>query len=394
MRALLIPVLAVFAVSVLCEAAAAPPTREDVAREMGRPSEGDRVRGQRDAVGFVVTAEQAEDVVSQALRLEAATLREQDRRLGMDGDSGFLGGVCPHDDHLYASRVYVPLTERITAPRVVLIGVFHRARLWELENRLVFDAFEAWHGPWGPVAVDPLRGELLQALPEDDVVVDNTMHEMEHSIEAIVPFLQHRNREVTIVPILAPYMTWEQLARLSDHLAEALASVLKRHGWELGRDVAIVISSDAVHYGEDFEHAPFGSDVAAYGRAEARDRELVERFLVGTLQASRLEEFQHTLVDEADVRRYRLPWCGRFSIPFGLEVLRKTVERMGGPVPVGSLLSYGTSLSEAELPVSRETRDAGLGYTAPSNFHHWVGYAAIGYLPRGSEPFESKGGVP
>ena len=94
------------------------------------------------------------------------------------------------------------------------------------------------------------------------------------------------------------------------------------------------------------------------------------------------------------MRRYRLPWCGRFSIPFGLEVLRKTVERMGGPVPVGSLLSYGTSLSEAELPVARETRDAGLGYTAPSNFHHWVGYAAIGYLPRGSEPFESKGGVP
>ena len=65
---------------------------------------------------------------------------------------------------------------------------------------------------------------------------------------------------------------------------------------------------------------------------------------------------------------------------FGLEVLRKTVDRLGEPVPVGHLLRYGTSLSEAELPVSRETRDAGLGYTAPSNLHHWVGYAAIGYL--------------
>jgi AmmeMemoRadiSam system protein B len=379
-RAFLIAVLATGGVCLLCQIAAAPPTREDVARELGLRSEGDRLRGQRDTVGFVVTAKQAQDVVGQAIRLETAALKEQDRRLGMTGDAGFLGGVCPHDDHLYASRVYVPLTERITAPRVVLIGVFHRARLWNLENRLVFDALEAWHGPWGEVSVDPLRGELLQALPDDDVVVDNAMHEMEHSIEAIVPFLQHRNRGVSIVPILAPYMTWERLAILSDHLAVALAAALERHEWKLGRDVAIVISSDAVHYGEDFEHAPFGSYADAYCRAEARDRQLVDRFLSGPLRQSDLRGLLHTLVDETDVRRYRLPWCGRFSVPFGLEVLRKTAERLGEPVPAGYPLRYGTSLSEAELPASRETRDAGLGYTAPSNFHHWVGYASIGYL--------------
>ena len=141
-----------------------------------------------------------------------------------------------------------------------------------------------------------------------------------------------------------------------------------------------MISSDAVHYGEDFEHAPFGSNAAAYVRAEARDRELAERFLTGPLRQSDLQGLLHTLVDETDVRRYRLPWCGRFSVPFGLEVLRKTAKRTGEPVPVGHLLRYGTSVSEAELPVTRETRDAGLGYTAPSNLQHWVGYAAIGYL--------------
>jgi AmmeMemoRadiSam system protein B len=361
--------------------AAAPPTREEVAREMGRRSEGDLLRGQRDTVGFVVTAEQAEDVVDRAVSLEAATLREQDLRLGMNAGSGFLGGVCPHDDHLYAARVYVPLTERITAPRVVLIGVFHRARLWNLENRLVFDSFRAWHGPWGPVAVDPLREELLRSLPGTDVVVDNAMHEMEHSLEAIVPFLQHRDRDVSIVPILAPFMTWDRLTVLSNHLADALAAALERNHWKLGRDVAVVVSSDAVHYGDDFEHVPFGSDAAAYSRAEARDREIAERFLAGPLEASRLEGLLHTLVDESDLRRYRLPWCGRFSIPFGLEVLRKTAARVGEPMPVGHVLRYGTSLSEPELPVGRETRDAGLGYTAPSNLHHWVGYAAIGYLP-------------
>jgi len=66
-------------------------------------------------------------------------------------------------------------------------------------------------------------------------------------------------------------------------------------------------------------------------------------------------------------------------VPFGLEVLRKVALATEGQVPTGALLRYGTSLSEPELPVSDAVRAAGLGYTAPSNFHHWVGYVAVGY---------------
>jgi AmmeMemoRadiSam system protein B len=354
------------------EEPAVPPSRAEIENGMGLPSEGDRVRGQRDTLGFVVSAAQAQDVVESALEDEAGSLAEGD---------AFLGGISPHDDHLYAGRVYVHLTHRIRAPRVVLIGVFHRARYWNLDNRLVFDAFEAWHGPWGPVQVDPLRAELLDALPEGDIVVDNAMHAMEHSLEAIVPFLQYENRDVTIVPILVPYVDWDQLSRLSDRLAATLAAVMNGHGWKLGRDVAIVISSDAVHYGEDFDHAPFGADAEAYRRAVAREDALIQNHLAGPIDPERLKGLLFTLVDPEDVRTYRLPWCGRFSVPFGVELIRKTALALGEPVPVGHRLRYGTSLSEAELPVSAETRDAGLGYTAPSNFHHWVGYAAVGFLP-------------
>jgi hypothetical protein len=205
------------------------------------------------------------------------------------------------------------------------------------------------------------------------------MHCREHSLEGIVPFLQARNREVTIVPVLVPYLDWEQLDRLSSELADALAAALQRRGWELGRDLALVISSDAVHYGGDFDHAPFGTDAAAYLRAVERDRSLAQSHLEGPLRAEALRKLLHTLVDPDDVRSYRLPWCGRFSVPFGLETLRKTAAQLGRPAPVGTLLRYGTSLSEAALPVSQEARLAGLGYTAPSNFHHWVGYASVGY---------------
>jgi AmmeMemoRadiSam system protein B len=246
---------------------------------------------------------------------------------------------------------------------------------------MVFDSFEAWHGPWGPVRVDALRDELLEGLPAEAVVIDNGMHAMEHSLEAIVPFLQYRNREVSIIPVLAPYMSWDELTSLSDLLSAALAAALQRHGWKLGEDLAIVISSDAVHYGEDFDHAPFGSDAEAYLKAVDRDRDLIERYLSGPLSSSALRGLFGELVDESDVRRYRLPWCGRFSVPFGLEVLRKTAEHLGLPPPIGRQLRYGTSLSEAQPEISDQTRRAGLGYTAPSNFHHWVGYAAVGYSP-------------
>ena len=373
-------VLTLVSISVIhAEPPSSPPTRAEIEAEMGLRSEGDVVRGQRDATGFVVTAEQTEDVISTAIRLEQNAIGERDQRLGLSPEHGFIGGVCPHDDHLYAARAYVHLTERITASRVVLIGVFHAARLWNLENVLVFDDFENWHGPWGPVTVDPLREEILSGLGENSFVIDNAMHCREHSLEAIVPFLQRRNPEVSIIPILVPYASWDRLSNLADELSTVLAGAMEENGWQLGRDIAIVVSSDAVHYGPDFDHAPFGTDAAGYQKAVDRDEQLAQKHLAGTLEADKLAHFEYTLVDQDDVRSYKLPWCGRFSVPFGLELLRDLADKTGLETPEGHFLRYATSLSEPQLPVSKETLDAGLGTTAPSNLHHWVGYATIGF---------------
>jgi len=355
-----------------------PPTRARVEAMMGLPSQGDRVRGQMDTVGFVVDQEQAKDVVETAIDLERDSLAEQDGRLGMAEGEAFIGGVCPHDDHLYASRVYVHLTERIKAPRVLLIGVFHRARSWALHDRMVFDAFDAWHGPWGKIEIDSMRDRLISALPSGSYVVDNAMHCREHSLEAITPFLQWGHPDRTIVPILVPPMKWDRLQELTDELAGAIVELMRAEGWALGTDLAVVVSSDAVHYGPDFDHAPFGVTTEGYDTATARDRSLALGHLEGELDSSKLRALFETLVDP-DTLEYRLPWCGRFSIPFGLELLRKVAIASTGATPRGALLRYGTSLSEPELPVSSATRESGLGYTAPSNLHHWVGYAAVGY---------------
>jgi len=355
------------------------PTRAEVEAMMGLASDGDRVRGQMDTVGFVVGEAAAEEVVSTAIAVEKDSLAAQDRRLGMGADDGFIGGICPHDDHLYAGRVYVHLTERITAPRVILIGVFHRAKSWDLRDRMVFDHFDSWHGPWGPIEVDELRGELIDALPPESYVIDNAMQAREHSLEAILPFLQRGHPQRTIVPILVPHMGWERLEELAGRLADAVVEIMKRKQWKLGKDLAILVSSDAVHYGPDFDHAPFGTDAAAYEDGTRRDRSLIHENLEGGLESASLRRLLVTLVDP-ETLDYRLPWCGRFSIPFGLELLRKVALGSEGKIPEGALLRYGTSLSDPELPVPAEARETGLGYTAPSNLHHWVGYASVGYL--------------
>jgi hypothetical protein len=75
-------------------------------------------------------------------------------------------------------------------------------------------------------------------------------------------------------------------------------------------------------------------------------------------------------VDSADVTRYTLTWCGRFSVPFGLNVARRVSETLDGRPLAGSLLDYGTSLSEVSLDLDAVP---GLGVTAPNNLHHWVG---------------------
>jgi len=262
---------------------------------------------------------------------------------------------------------------------VVLIGVAHKARDYpEVEGKLVFDAFDAWHGPYGNVPISALRAELLARLPSDDVVVHDRLQSVEHSVEAMVPFLQHYDREVRIVSILVPYMSWERTRELASRTAAALADILRERKLALGRDVAVLISSDAVHYGDegwgDKYFADFGVDQQGYERAVERDRALIDEHLAGELSLPRLKSFYHALVKE-DFHEYRITWCGRFSIPFGLALVADTTKRLGLSAPRGELLRYGTTLD----PGRTDPGVPGLGVTAPANLRHWVGFAAIGY---------------
>ena len=348
-----------------------PPTLEEVRKEMGIPSQGD-VRGQKDAVGFASNAAQMAEV------WELSASGPGNEKLGTAPAAPCWGILCPHDDYVYAGRTYRAVVPSVKARRVLLLGVFHGWRKFGARDVLVFDPYRAWRTPDGEARVSALREDLLAKLPKGDVVQSAAMHDSEHSLEAIVYWLKHQDPEVEIVPVLVATSDFETMKRLSDDLAQALSAALKAQGWQMGKDVAVVISSDAVHYGSDFKYTPHGEGgVEAYTKACAKDRALLTGPLTGPMNAQKVWQAFETFCDPKDPGQYRLTWCGRFSVPCGLLLLEKLATAQGKALE-GTAVGYGTSVGGPQLAV----KAPGLGVTAPSNLYHFVGYPAAAYVAK------------
>jgi AmmeMemoRadiSam system protein B len=261
-----------------------------------------------------------------------------------------------------------------------VFGVAHKARQMGLEDRLVFDSFTHWIGPYGDIAISPLRERILALVPEAAYCVHDEMQRIEHSVEAKLPFLQHRNRDMQIVPILVPAMSFARMNALGAALARAIATIMEQDGHEWGSDVAMIASTDAVHYGdEDWNgrnFALYGADAEAYAKALAHERRIIADCFDGALSPERIERFTRYTVSEHDHREYKWTWCGRYSVPLGLLVAWHLQQlRRDSPLS-GTVLAYATSLDDQRIDVGDLD---GMGTTAPAALRHWVGYAAVGF---------------
>jgi AmmeMemoRadiSam system protein B len=290
-----------------------------------------------------------------------------------------VAGWCPHDDYTLAARVYTHVARAMKARTIILVGNAHWSEAFGVRSKLIFDDFQQWRGPYSPVRVSAAREEILNALAPADRVVNRQVVETEHSLEALIPFLQYYNRNVEIVPILVPFMPWQDVERLGSHLSEAVAGVIKAHGWKLGRDIAVLCSGDGQHYGDYgwsyYDYHPYGCDADGYKKAMDLDQRLVASYLAGPLESRRLHSLFGELIDESDIGRYRITWCCRFALPFGLNFASLLTQKVEGRALTGHLLKTGSSLSMPWLALDRFK----LGLTGDANLHHFVTYVAVGY---------------
>jgi MEMO1 family protein len=329
-------------------------------------SETKKVRPLKDTTGFAQYSWQMDSLMA---RMERRGWEKRPRL-------PYKLAICPHDDYTYIGSLYPELLQNIKATNLILIGVAHKAAQMGIEDSLVFDSYTHWKGPWKDVTVSSAREEIFNLLSSKYATVNDSLHKSEHSVEALIPYLQYFNRNISIVPILVPAMSPNRMKECGKALAEAIRSVAKQHRWEWGSDYAIVVTTDAVHYGnEDWggkDMAYFGCD--DYGNQKAREHEyeIIRSCFIGNVTPDKIRLFNWYTLNPENFREYKWTWCGRYCVPVALYASYY----LSDSKPLrGHLAGYNTSITYLHIPVD----DLRMGRTAIATNCHWVGYAALGY---------------
>lgn len=337
------------------------------------------IRHPVDSVGFATQEWQMDSVMARINRQFGKQISQALAQKKINKRTIWKMAICPHDDYAYAGWMYQMALQNIKAPVVILIGVAHKARQFGIEGKMVFDSHSAWAAPYGPVPVSRLREQITNQLPKGEYLISDSLHDVEHSLEALIPFLQYYNPSVEIVPILIPAMELTTMEGVAGSLAWALAKIMESEDLEWMKDFAFVISNDAVHYGcEEWggsDLAPFGCNEEGNNKALSHEKEIIDNCLTGGIVRMNIRKFRDYTVQDTNFRTCKWTWCGRFSVPFGLLTAFYLQQHTKTFPPSGTLIGYSTSIDHPVLPVE----DLDMGVTAPANMKHWVGYAAVGF---------------
>jgi len=327
------------------------------------------VRPIRDDIGFCWKANEMNTLMKY--------LSTHNKITDIDSDN-LVAAISPHDDYLYAGNIYYTLYPHIKTKEVIIFGVTHgtvRKAMNDPRDVLIFDDYDEWAGPYGNVAVSPLRDFIKDKLNKDYQMVSDKAQNIEHSIEALVPFLQYYNRDVKITPIMVTGMPYERMEKISQQLSGIITEYIKKNNLKLGKDIFFLISTDANHYGKDFDNAPYGEDESAHKQATDRDKKIGNAVFNGEMNMAKVREVAEDFWPELKVNKICPLWCGRYPIPFGLMTTINVVNEISDKKIIGKFLGYSDSWTEGVIPLYHTN----MGLTAPFSLKHWVGYAAAGF---------------
>jgi MEMO1 family protein len=331
-------------------------------------SMGQKVRPIRDNVGFCWKPSEMNALMSY--------LKSHNKDLNVDSKN-LVAGISPHDDYLYAADIYFPLYKVLRAKEVVIFGVTHgtvRKALNDPHNILIFDDYKYWHGPYGNVEISPLREFIKDKLNKNYYTTNDTAQDIEHSIEALVPFLQYYNRDVKITPIMITRMSFERMDSISSNLSKIIAEYVKKKNLKPGKDIFFLISTDANHYGKDFDNAPYGEDKKAHTTGTQVDKRIAKAAFNGILTNDKIGTLAKELWGETKAGKITL-WCGQYSVPFGLLATSKIIKETTGKNLKGKILRYSDTWTEGVIPI----KHTNMGLTAPFSLKHWVGHISVGF---------------
>jgi AmmeMemoRadiSam system protein B len=332
---------------------------------------GQDTRPIRDDIGYCWNSQQLDRLMDY---LASASTREEIRQL-----PHLIAGISPHDDYLYAGPIYYRLFKHINAREVVIFGVTHssvRKALGDPQAKLIFDAHTDWKGPYKKINISKLREYLKEKLDKKLYITSNEAHQAEHSIEAMIPFLQYFNRDVQITPIMVTGMNFETMEKMSAELASVIAAYTQENNLKIGKDIFFLISADANHYGKDFNNIPYGEDEKAHRLATERDKKIADSYLSGEIAANKIKGLTVELWGKTYKDYKDTVWCGKYSIPFGMLTVIHLLEKMNSRHLTGRILQFSDTYTGGVMPLKK----TGLGITAPFSLKHWVSFFSAGYF--------------
>ncbi len=142
--------------------------------------------------------------------------------------------IVPHAGYLYsgaiAATAYATLGSiAANIGRVILLGPTHRIAV----HGLALPGADYFSTPLGSVKVDTEAVQTILNLPQ--VIVSSEAHELEHSLEVQLPFLQHVLGDFSVLPLAVGMASALEVAEVLDKV------------WS-GDETLIVVSSDLSHY--------------------------------------------------------------------------------------------------------------------------------------------------
>ena len=164
-----------------------------------------------DTIGFAQYSWQMDSIIA---RIETMYLFEEYHPCDDKSVDPAKIVISPHDDYAYVGPLYPAVLHEIKSQTVILFGVAHKARLFGLEDKLIFESNSSWKGPYKNAEVSGRRDEIISALDTGMYVINDSIHAVEHSLEALLPYLQYYNKKIEIVPILVPAMTFDRMSEI------------------------------------------------------------------------------------------------------------------------------------------------------------------------------------
>lgn len=147
-----------------------------------------------------------------------------------------IGGVVPHAGYVFSASHAMHYFKILQQSKketdtFVIINPNHTG----LGDAIALDENDAWHTPFGNVAIDTEFNRQL------GYPLNSASHSREHSGEVMLPLIQYFfNHDFSIVPIA--------MADQSYHAAYELANSIMNTAEALNRKITIIASSDFSHF--------------------------------------------------------------------------------------------------------------------------------------------------